>query len=79
MKTKLIFASIIGVIFIAAMIIFHDTMTLTEIVLAFIGASGTIGWVWNWINAKEEKEERIEAEKNATQLSRENFQLRKNK
>jgi hypothetical protein len=53
MKTKILYAGIIAALFIAAMIVFNKTMTLGEIILAFIGAGSTIGWVWKWINEKE--------------------------
>lgn len=58
MKTKQIFAIIIAVIFIIAMILFHDTMSLVEIIAAFLGSSTTIGWIWQWFRA-EEKETKV--------------------
>ena len=77
MKTKLIFTAIIAAIFIAAMLIFNKTMTLGEIILAFVGASGTIGWVWNWINAKDEKAEKKELKEENEALRELNRGLRK--
>ena len=53
MKNKLIFSTIIALIFIIAMIIYRDTLTLEGIILIFVGASGTITAIWKWINAKE--------------------------
>ena len=64
MKTqKIIYASAIAVIFIIAMIVYKDTMTFTEISLAFIAQSATIGWVWKWITSVEEKKKRKDVEK----------------
>jgi hypothetical protein len=57
MKTKLIYAGIIAALFALAMIIFHKTMTLREIILAFVGAGSTIGWIWKWISESESKTE----------------------
>src|SRR5690606_2614009 len=57
MKNKLIFSTIIALIFIIAMIIYRDTLTLEGIILIFVGASGTITAIWKWINAKELKKE----------------------
>lgn len=54
---KQTFAIIIAVIFIAAMFIYKDSMTLSEVILAFVGMGSTIGFVWKWISEKEEKEE----------------------
>src|SRR5690606_6503217 len=53
MKNKLIFSTIIALIFIIAMIIYRNTLTLEGIILIFVGASGTITSVWKWLNAKE--------------------------
>lgn len=54
MKNKLIFSGLIAVIFIIAMIVYKDTLTLEALILIFIGAGGTITAVWKWLNAKEE-------------------------
>ena len=51
---KQTFAIIIAVIFIAAMFIYKDSMTLSEVILAFVGTGSTIGFVWKWISEKEE-------------------------
>lgn len=53
MSKKLIFSAIIAIVFISAMIIYRNTMTFVDIVLAFIGASGTIGTIWSWISMNE--------------------------
>ena len=53
MKNKLIFSGIIAALFLTAMIIYKDTLTLEGIILIFVGASGTITAIWKWINAKE--------------------------
>ena len=53
MKNKLIFSGIIAALFLTAMIIYRDTLTLEGIILIFVGASGTITAIWKWINAKE--------------------------
>src|SRR5690606_6644982 len=66
MKNKLIFSTIIALIFIIAMIIYRDTLTLEGIILLFVGASGTITAIWKWINAKE----------NVSNLRQENHALR---
>src|SRR5690606_21458646 len=54
MKNKLIFSGIIAALFLTAMIIYRNTLTLEGIILIFVGASGTITAIWKWINAKEE-------------------------
>jgi hypothetical protein len=59
MKNKLIYAGIIAVLFIAAMAFFNKTTTLGEIILAFVGAGSTIGYVWKWITVSEVKKEEI--------------------
>src|SRR5690606_38994131 len=53
MKNKLIFSGIIAALFLTAMIIYRNTLTLEGIILIFVGASGTITAIWKWINAKE--------------------------
>lgn len=60
MSKKIIFTIIISVIFIGALFAFSDSMTLTEIILAFSGASGTIGTVWNWFSKESLKKENIQ-------------------
>lgn len=54
MKNKLIYSGIIAVIFIAAMIIYKDSLTLEALILVFVGAGGSIVAVWQWLNAKED-------------------------
>jgi hypothetical protein len=54
MKTKLIYAGGIALIFLTAMFIYRDTLTL-EGVLLIIGANITsIKLLWLWLNKKEE-------------------------
>src|SRR5690606_5947032 len=44
----------IAALFLTAMIIYKDTLTLEALILIFIGAGGTITAVWKWLNSKEE-------------------------
>ena len=53
MSKKLIFTIIIAVIFIVAIIVYNDKMTFNELVLAFVGAGGYIGWCWKWFSEAE--------------------------
>ena len=78
MKNKIIFTIIVAVVFISAMYIYKDTLTLTEIILAFVSASGTIGTVWNWLSKEtitikyselENKIKKIETKTNLKQES----------
>tara|TARA_R110000850_G_scaffold277151_1_gene424851 strand:- start:42684 stop:42920 length:237 start_codon:yes stop_codon:yes gene_type:complete len=57
MKPKQTFAIIIAVIFIVAMILFHNTMSFTEIAAAFIANSAVIGWLWEWFSKEEVKQD----------------------
>jgi hypothetical protein len=54
MKNKLIFLGIIAVIFITAMIIYKDTLTLEGIILIVVANIGSIRLLWLWLNKKEE-------------------------
>src|SRR5690606_18622995 len=54
MKNKLIYAGIIAVIFITAMIIYKDTLTLEGIILIVVANIGSIRLLWLWLNKKEE-------------------------
>ena len=58
MKTKITFISIIAVIVIAVLYFYHDTMSLSEIVSALVGASASIVAVYQWL-VKRDKEEVI--------------------
>lgn len=55
MKAKNIFTLIIAVIFIIAMFLFNNTMSLVEIIAAFVGSGTTIGWLWEWFSKEEVK------------------------
>ena len=70
---KQTFAIIIAVIFIAAMFIYKDSMTLSEVILAFVGMGSTIGFVWKWLTVEEVKKEEIQKREN---LVAENRKLR---
>ena len=70
---KQTFAIIIAVIFIAAMFIYKDSMTLSEVILAFVGTGSTIGFVWKWLTVEEVKKEEIKKREN---LVAENRKLR---
>ena len=70
---KQTFAIIIAVIFIAAMFIYKDSMTLSEVILAFVGMGSTIGFVWKWLTVEEVKKEEIKKREN---LVAENRKLR---
>ena len=67
---KLIYAGIIAIIFIVAMIVFKDKMTFTEIVLAFTTNVVAIISVWKWLNAKEEKAARQAAEQKTEEVKK---------
>lgn len=58
MNTKIIFISIIAIIVIAILYFYHDTMTLSEIVSALVGASASIVAVYQWL-VKRDKDEVI--------------------
>lgn len=62
MKTKLIYTGIIAALFIAAMIIFKEKNTLSEIIAYFVGAGGTLAAVYNWLTKKEAVAQKKEAE-----------------
>ena len=70
---KQTFAIIIAVIFIAAMFIYKDSMTLLEVMLAFVGMGSTIGFVWKWLTVEEVKKEKKQKREN---LVAENRKLR---
>ncbi len=57
MKTKIIFTTLIAGVFITALILYHDTMSLAEIFMAFISVSSTISAVWQWFRAEEKEVE----------------------
>ena len=59
MKTKQFYILVIAAIFVATMIIYHNTMTFAEISLAFISAGGTMGWIYQWLVTDKEKEKKI--------------------
>ena len=59
MKTKQFYILVIAVIFIAAMIIYHNQMTIIELVLAFVSSGGTIGWIYQWLITDNQKEEKL--------------------
>lgn len=66
MNTKMVFSVIIAVIFIAAMIVYRETMTFLGIAGAFIGMGGSIRIVWDWFNTKQlEKENKALRNTNA--------------
>lgn len=69
MKTKLIYTAIIAVLFIVTMIVYKEQMTFLEIVLAFTSSGSTIGWVWKWLNEKEEIKEKNEIKEEFEQYS----------
>lgn len=55
MKTKVAFSIIIAAIVIAAMFLFKDKMTLTEILTTFAGSGGVIIAIWQWFSKEEIK------------------------
>lgn len=84
MKTqKLIFAGIIALLFGLAMWIYKDTISLLEVISAFVGAGGVIKIIWNWLNTTEklkiadQKIKAIEEENNALRVMHK-AELRKN-
>lgn len=70
MKYKLIYSAIIAAIFIAAMIIYKDEMSLVEIVLAFASMASTIVAVYKWISTNEERSKKEDAELKVKTLER---------
>lgn len=57
MKNKLIYSGIIAVVFLTALFIYKDEITLIEMISTFIGASGIIVGVWNWLSKEDVKED----------------------
>lgn len=59
MKQKLIFSAIIAAIFIAAMIIYKDSLTFTEMAACFVGSASTILAIWKWISQVETDKQNV--------------------
>ena len=55
MNKKYIFIGIIAIVFIVAMYLYRDTVSLKEMIAYLIGAASSIVSVWNWLDKKDIK------------------------
>jgi predicted membrane protein len=53
MKTKTIFLLVVALLLVLLIVLYHNSMSLTELILALISAGSTLKAIWEWFEKKE--------------------------